>query len=531
MFTLAARSGRLALAVAMAVALVLAAPYVGVVRSGIRDAFPGQFSLIINGLIGVSLLIATGLGLARVRDHRVTRYGAMALALVAAATYAVLTGSPDPAVNAVERFHFVEYGTITFLFYRVWRDRGDASALVMPAIAAFIVGVADEGFQWFLPARVGELKDVWLNGVAIACGLLFSVGAAPMPALRRSLPADAMRLVTRTIAVGVLALAAFVHVVHLGVAISDPDAGTFVSRNSPEELAALDRSRASAWKAEPPLVRPPRLSREDQFITEGLQHVKARNDAWTAGQPFAAWRENLILERYFPSVLDTPSYVDKNGHRWAAAQRADAEARVAGTAAQAFESAAYPYPLYLWPPFWLWVVAVSVATLLWLAEPLARRALGARWRAGAVGVLLALMLPGIGDAPGLWRYRFAQAGHSATELVRYADDRYLVIERDNRHGTAAVFKRVFAIRLTDPGAFVEKTLVVDLLAIADPDGLGGLGPRFTFPFITTEAVWAEDDRTIVLANDNNYPATGGRVPGERDGTEFIRLRLSRPLPR
>jgi glycerophosphoryl diester phosphodiesterase len=131
----------------------------------------------------------------------------------------------------------------------------------------------------------------------------------------------------------------------------------------------------------------------------------------------------------------------------------------------------------------------------------------------------------------VWHYRFDQAGYSVTELVPYGDSRYLVIERDNRHGADAQFKKVFAIRLGEPGPVTDKTLVVDLLAIADPQGLGGRGALFTFPFITTEAVWVEDERTLVLANDNNYPATGGRVAGERDGTEFIRIRLTRPLPR
>jgi hypothetical protein len=131
-----------------------------------------------------------------------------------------------------------------------------------------------------------------------------------------------------------------------------------------------------------------------------------------------------------------------------------------------------------------------------------------------------------------WWYRFDAAGHSVTELVPYAADRYLVIERDNLHGPKAAFKRVFAIRAGQADGVVDKTLVVDLLKIADPYHLGGQpGDIFTFPFITTEAVWAEDERTLVLVNDNNYPATGGRVAGERDGTEFIRVRLAAPLPR
>ena len=49
----------------------------------------------------------------------------------------------------------------------------------------------------------------------------------------------------------------------LGVAISDPAIGAFVSRYTREELAGLDRWRADAWKLAPPLGRPPRLSGSD----------------------------------------------------------------------------------------------------------------------------------------------------------------------------------------------------------------------------------------------------------------------------
>lgn len=355
---------RLALAVAASVVLVMAAPFLGELRSQLRAAFPGQFTLIIKGIVGASLLVA--LAVARVRERRALRYGAMGAAVALAAAYAFATGSMDPNIFWVEAIHFIQYGIITFLFYRVWRDRGDCSSLVVPFVAAFIVGIAEEGYQWFLPARVGELKDVWLNGVAIGCGLLFSLGAAPLASFSRRWSPGSPGLVLRAAAVAVLALAAFVHVVHLGVEIGDPDAGVFDSRYTAAQLKALDQDRAAAWKASPPLVRPPRFSREDQFMTEGLQHVQARNKAWEAGRADTAWRENLILERYFPSVLDTPSYVAKNGHRWSAEHRADAEARVAGSAGSAYVSAAYPYPLYSWSPIWLWILAMGIAGALWL---------------------------------------------------------------------------------------------------------------------------------------------------------------------
>ena len=69
-----------------------------------------------------------------------------------------------------------------------------------------------------------------------------------------------------------------------------------------------------------------RVSREDQYMSEGVVHVQERNEAWAAGDALTAWRENQILEKYYQPVLDTPSYVSQTGHRWSPEQRDDAEA-------------------------------------------------------------------------------------------------------------------------------------------------------------------------------------------------------------
>src|SRR6185436_17336335 len=117
------------------------------------------------------------------------RFGLLAIAVATAVVFTRLTGSADRAVAAVEHFHFVQYGFITWLFYRAWRTRGDAASLVLPFAAAFVFGIAEEWWQWFLPARVGGLEDVLLNTVAIACGLMVSVALAPLdsgPLVRRS---------------------------------------------------------------------------------------------------------------------------------------------------------------------------------------------------------------------------------------------------------------------------------------------------------------------------------------------------------
>jgi hypothetical protein len=116
-----------------------------------------------------------------------------------------------------------------------------------------------------------------------------------------------------------------------------------------------------------------RYSEEDQYMEEGLWHIRRRNQDWAGGQYARAWQENLILERFFTPVLDTSTYALKGGGRWPAEQRADAERRAVDAAPSAsasagpFVSDAQPLPILIWPKrlFWSAVAAVVFAALAW----------------------------------------------------------------------------------------------------------------------------------------------------------------------
>lgn len=75
----------------------------------------------------------------------------------------------------------------------------------------------------------------------------------------------------------------------------------------------------------------------------------------------------------------------------------------------------------------------------------------------------------------------------------------------------------------------DRSLLVDLLNIADPKHLGGSSDVFRFPFTTIEDVIVLDDRTIAVLNDNNFPFSSGRTPGAPDNNEFITVRLPRKI--
>jgi VanZ family protein len=357
--------GPFILASAVSLALVLSAPFVGQIRGELRRAFPGQFVTIVGGVIAAGVIAALLAALLRIRDRRLVRYGTIALALLIAVAYSTYRAGPNPESNAVERFHFLQYGLITYLFYRAWRPLGDASIFVLPVFAGLIVGTVEEWFQWFIPNRIGEMNDVFLNLVAIGTGLLFSIAVDPPEKGARRLQTNSGRRITRMGAAALAVFAAFFHIVHLGYRVDDEEIGSFTSRWTASELLQVQDDKRAQWLASPPSVILVRLSREEQYLSEGIEHVQERNERWTAGDIRGAWLENRILEKYYEPVLDTPTHAGA-GHRWPPEQRTDAESRAASAASAPFTSNAYPYRLFLWPKvlFWLVIAAFTGAILV-----------------------------------------------------------------------------------------------------------------------------------------------------------------------
>jgi hypothetical protein len=354
---------RLTLATGAAAALIASSPFVGDLRAAMLAAFPQQFRLVIGGTIAVVIFATASVALLRIRDRRAWRFTGIAVAIAGAAIYAQIVATGNPLVDVVEHVHFIEYGVVAWLFYAAWRGVDNGAAVIWPVLAGTFVGIADESVQAFIPGRVGEAHDIFLNVVAVACGLCVAVSVDPPARLRVPL----LRPIIRPIAYGVVAVlisfAAFFHAVHLGHDIYEPDIGVFWSHYDGPTLKALAVDRSSRWRSTPP-TSVERLSREDQYLSEALWHVQERNRAWGAADVFTAWRENLILERYFAPALDMPSFAAPVPPRWPPQQRAETAARVGGDPG-IYVSRAAPYPIFTWPPLAFWsVVAAIVAAII-----------------------------------------------------------------------------------------------------------------------------------------------------------------------
>lgn len=132
---------------------------------------------------------------------------------------------------------------------------------------------------------------------------------------------------------------------------------------------------------------------------------------------------------------------------------------------------------------------------------------------------------------GFLRYRMESAAHALGDFIMINGHQALVIERDNSQGSAAAFKRIYLVDLSDKDrdGYVEKTLLVDLMDVRNPRRLGGFGETFTFPYVTIEDVEIIDAQTIAVMNDNNFSAMGGRGADVPDVNEYLEIRLGEPL--
>ena len=128
-------------------------------------------------------------------------------------------------------------------------------------------------------------------------------------------------------------------------------------------------------------------------------------------------------------------------------------------------------------------------------------------------------------------YQLGDPSLAIGDAIAVDQNRFLVIERDGGQGSTAVIKRIYLADKRDRNhdGVMDKTLVVDLMNIANPRRLGGFGLTFTFPFQTIEDVVILDENRIAVLNDNNFPFSSGRTANVADNNEFITIDLPASL--
>ena len=70
----------------------------------------------------------------------------------------------------VERIHFIEYAVLGLLISRAVNVR-TLHGIIATCSLITLIGVVDEIIQWFLPNRVGDMRDVIMNSVGGLSGI------------------------------------------------------------------------------------------------------------------------------------------------------------------------------------------------------------------------------------------------------------------------------------------------------------------------------------------------------------------------
>jgi len=255
-----------------------------------------------------------------------------------------------------EAFHFVQYGLLGILVYRALTHRfHDVSIYFAAAIICGIIGIMDETIQWLTPRRFWGLLDIWLNFFAAS---LVQVGIAKglnPSIISKRLNRASVRFLCRLAMVAVLLLGANLMntpqrvswyaeripwlsslkvnestMLEYGYKYSDPDIGIFYSRISPLKLKQSDQKRGKEaakildrfqneatyedfLKTYTPITDPflhearVHLFRRDRYF---LNSAEYKGNRGKYGKYLTvAFRENRIMEKYFPNILLYSAYV------------------------------------------------------------------------------------------------------------------------------------------------------------------------------------------------------------------------------
>lgn len=258
--------------------------------------------------------------------------------------------------NPEEAFHFVQYGVLGFLVYRALAHKlQDSSVYFAAAIICGMIGNLDEIIQWITPNRYWGLQDVWINllgasliQIAIAMGIkptfvenrpsrknlrfLFRLIMVAVAFLWVSLMNTPSRIAWYAERIPFLSFLKHNESVMLeyGYLYSHLDTGIFRSRFSPDELKSNDQKRGKEaaeildnyrgreryqefLKIYTPITDPfvhearVHLDSRDHHFTEA---IKSKNDPEKYKRHLnIAYRENQIMEKYFPLTLHHSAYV------------------------------------------------------------------------------------------------------------------------------------------------------------------------------------------------------------------------------
>jgi len=250
-----------------------------------------------------------------------------------------------------EAVHFLEYGLLGFFLFRALKFHFHEKCIYFIAfLSGSLVGIFDEILQWMVPLRYWDIRDVGLNALSSA---LFQI------ALWKGIKPKTISPKIRIKSIKVISILFGINLILLGLCLSntpqrvasyskicaslsflkkeevmnrfrhkikDSDIGQFYSLLKVEELRRQDKEKTMVnviiikeWKDKKfKEFRRHYSSLDHPFLYELRAHLELRNRSMAKGQIatsirdkknyfLAAYKENLILEKYFGHTLKKAS--------------------------------------------------------------------------------------------------------------------------------------------------------------------------------------------------------------------------------
>jgi len=258
--------------------------------------------------------------------------------------------------SPVEVTHFLEYGLLSIFIFRALNHHiKDKTIYFSAAFIILLIGTLDEIIQWIVPGRVWNFKDAGLN--VISGGLIqLAIWQVIRPkSISEKTSIKSLRIMTSLIAACFLILGLCVSntsnqvyrysnqipllyflqkeeaMSEFGYKYKDPEIGIFYSRLSSSKLIKKDKKKGEK-NAE---ILNESVERDykqfiqeynpaaDPFMHELRVHIFRRDIYFKKGKKassidkkkesyFIAYKENLILEKYFPRSIKNSVYKWEN---------------------------------------------------------------------------------------------------------------------------------------------------------------------------------------------------------------------------
>jgi hypothetical protein len=268
--------------------------------------------------------------------------------------------------NPIETIHFLEYGILGFFLFKALSNNvHDRSIYFTAMFFGLFIGTIDELIQWTIPKRLWDFRDVGLNALS---GVLFQLAIWKVirpEKISHKITAKSSMIFTAIfssclIFFGLCAsntperVEAYSNKIPIlnflqkeeamsefGYKFKDEEIGEFKSRMSLRELNNTDRMNAEQYAQ---ILNQSAKTKYDQFIREYNPitnpflhemrvHIFRRDTYLNKSRSatdenekkeayFIAYKENLILEKYFGNTLR------KTDHAWDENKKKEAEAYI-----------------------------------------------------------------------------------------------------------------------------------------------------------------------------------------------------------